>query len=127
MDSIDIKATNTTLSVIGSIKEGVLTVKGRSMPENAKDFYGMFKEWLQDFYKTEADKVHVTFEIEYYNTSSSNILMEIMKQLSDMSQSKSVSIVWIYEDDDIEMEEVGEDFKAVVGDILTLSPKKTFS
>ena len=39
------------------------------------------------------------------------------------SQSKDVQITWIYEEDDVDMKEVGEDYQIMVGDIIQLQSK----
>lgn len=124
MRHINITATEKTPAIVGDTEEGTLTISGKSLPENPRDFYTPFSDWLNEFYKTPSNSIKVVFDIEYFNTSTSNILVEILRQLQILRENKEVSVIWRYEEDDIDMEDVGNDFKIMVGDLITLEPKK---
>ena len=124
MSQILIKATDKTPKIEGDIQNGTLRITGKSLPENPRDFYKPFSDWLIKFYETPANDVKVVLDIEYFNTSTSNLLVELLKQLSKMNETKNVKVIWRYEEDDLDMEDVGNDFKIMVGDIVNLEPKK---
>ena len=86
--------------------------------------FSSFRNWLLEFTDTTTNPINVEVDLEYFNTSTSNILLDIFKHLSRVGQSKKVSIVWVYEEDDLDMEEVGEDYKLMVGELLTLQSKE---
>lgn len=123
MGQILIKATDKTPRIEGDIQTGTLRIAGKSLPENPRDFYKPFSDWLIKFYDTPSNSIRVILDIEYFNTSTSNLLVELLKQLSKMNDSKDVSVVWRYEEDDLDMEDVGNDFKMMVGNIINLEPK----
>lgn len=124
MNTIHITATNKTPQISGNIDEGTLSIVGKSLPENPREFYKPFSEWLKDFNDSTSNKIEVNLDIEYFNTSTSNMLVELFRQLSEMSSTREVSVNWKYEEDDVDMEDVGNDFKVMVGDIVNLVPKK---
>lgn len=124
MNTIHITATNKTPQISGNIDEGTLSIVGKSLPENPREFYKPFSEWLKDFNDSTSNKIEVNLDIEYFNTSTSNMLVELFRQLSEMSSTREVSVNWKYEEDDVDMEDVGNDFKVMVGDIVKLVPKK---
>lgn len=123
MNEFDVAATHKTPEIKGNIEAGKLAIKGKSIPEDARDFYLPFRNWLLEFVKTEAERIEVDVDLEYFNTSSSSIILDVFKHLRKTSEVKQVAIKWIYEEDDMEMEEVGEDYKLMIGDIITLESK----
>lgn len=49
--------------------------------------------------------------MEYFNTSSSKCLYDILKEIKYLSdQGKEVNVRWYYEQDDEDMMEAGEDY-----------------
>ena len=114
-------ASSKSPEIIGNVLEGKLSIKGKSLPENARDFYGPFKEWLVAFYASPCEILTVTIELEYYNTVSSKVLLTLMRELKTLKSSKEIKIEWRYEKDDYEMEEAGLDFKNLVGDTLVMT------
>lgn len=116
-------ATDKTPEIKGNIQEGTLRIVGKSLPENAQLFFTSFKEWLGEFYKSKTTSIKVDFDLEYYNTSSSSMIIDILKNLKELQNSKSIEIKWLYEEDDLEMREIGEDFQDIIGEIVLLIPK----
>ncbi|MFT4600081.1 MAG: hypothetical protein ACI857_000251 [Arenicella sp.] len=106
----------------GDIEKGTLSIKGKSLPEDAKALYSEFKNWLDQFYKSEAPEINVSIELEYYNTVSSKLLLAILNELNNLKAKRKIEVEWRYDKDDIEMEETGDDFKKLVGDMIVLKP-----
>ena len=75
-------------------------------------------DWLELLSDSKAELIRVDLAIEYYNTSTSKVLLEIFKRFKDLSDTKNVEMYWHYEDDDIEMMEIGENFRDLVGDFV---------
>ena len=108
--------------IIGDIQKGTLSIKGKSLPEDARSFFTPFNKWLIGFLKTEADSLSVSLELEYYNTVSSKVIHTLMCDLRDLKSTKEIKIEWGFEKDDFEMEEAGLGFQELVGDILVMKP-----
>jgi hypothetical protein len=123
MNEYRIDATHKTPEINGNIEKGELFIKGKCIPEDARDFFLPFRNWLLEFVNTQADRIAVTVDLEYFNTSTSSIILDVFKHLRQTSEKKDVAITWIYEEDDLEMEEVGEDYKLMIGDIIKLESK----
>lgn len=127
MNNYIIEETQKTPAIKGDIEKGKLEIVGKSFPEFAKEFFEPFQQWLNEFYTKSPDSVEITIDLEYYNTSSSNFLHNIMVSLRDLSLKKTVSVIWKYEEDDIDMEETGLAYKKMLGDSLALFEKKEVS
>ena len=123
MKEFYVKQTHRTPEIKGSVNKGELSIKGRSLPEDAKDFYLPFKKWLSFFLKSNAEKLLVKLELEYFNTATSKVLVDMMMNLDKLRDSKDIKVMWIYDEDDLEMEEVGGDFKLLLGELVQLQPK----
>jgi len=120
MNNYKVGETFKTPTIEGSISDGILSMKGRSLPEDAKTFYMPFREWLSRFYESPAKEIKVTIQLEYYNTATSKLLINLLLRLEQLKEIKPVSVDWIYDEDDLEMEETGQDFKNLIGDMITM-------
>ncbi len=93
--------------------KGVLLMEGVSVPENTVDFYNPIVFWLREYVQN--PKEHTTFDLklEYFNTSTSVVLLNMFRALSELGEDK-LTINWHYEEDDVEMEEAGQDYSNMV-------------
>lgn len=93
-----------------------LDIFGRSWPENAIATYEKVFAWIDTYFETN-DEAHVTFSLEYFNTSSSKIILDIIKTLEKHhTAGKKITTDWFYESDDDDAKEDGE----VLNDSTTL-------
>lgn len=123
MSDYFIKETHRTPLIKGSIEKGLIEITGKSLPEDARDFYLPFRDWLLDLFVSEVPKITVELELEYFNTATSKIIIDMLLSLEKLKDKKEITITWIYDEDDMEMEETGHDFEALLGDIITLKSK----
>ncbi len=104
-----IDGTKTSPEVELNAKEGIFSIAGTSMSEDAVGFYMPVIEWLKEYAKNPNEKTHVVFNLSYFNTASSKLLWEIMILLQDMYlDGNDVKIDWRFQDEDEDMEEAGE-------------------
>ncbi len=113
---LEIKATNKTPYIKFDPNMGVLELRGRSIPENAVEFYKPLVEWLDKYAQDPKDKTEVNVQLEYFNTSSSKCILDVFKKLEDINKKpdKEVVINWYYEEDDEDMLEAGEDYQSIL-------------
>ena len=116
----NIEKTGKTPEIKGDMNTGELLIKGVSIPEDAKDFYFPLRNWVQEFILADTSKLNIKIELDYFNTSTSSVLLSLFKQFEQASKKKEVDLLWVYEEEDYEMEEVGKDYKLMVGDIMRL-------
>ena len=50
------------------------------------------------------------FELIYFNSSTAKILMDLFDMLDETASDNNVMVNWIYDADDDNMEELGQDF-----------------
>ena len=98
---------------------GTLEVCGRSLPENASEFYSkLFKE-IEVFQNKPTPVTKVNLSLEYFNTSTSRILLDIIKSFAKLHrESKTkLEVKWFYEKDDWDMEDAGNEYKSILADL----------
>ncbi len=112
---LDIKGTAKTPQIFYSEENGSLEIRGKSIPENHHIFYTPVFEWLEEFASRAPDNTKVIVYLEYFNTSSSKVLLKIFKTLEEISvKGKYIEIFWYYEEDDLDMKECGQDYSAML-------------
>ncbi len=116
MLKIEIKETVTTPYTLLDAENGIIKVEGRSIPENVIDFYQPILNWIDNYVKEPNDRTELHFKLEYFNTSSSKRLFDIMKKVEGISllDAKTVVINWYYEEDDEDIYFAGNDYKALI-------------
>lgn len=112
MDDIRIEGSPKTPTVNFLAQEGVLDIKGRSIPENSIEFYKPLIDWIESYSKSPQNKTTVNIQLEYFNTSSSKCILDLFKKLEAVNNE--IVINWFYEEDDEDMLEAGEDYDAII-------------
>lgn len=115
MEPIIVEGTPKTPAVKFDAEIGILEIKGRSIPENAIEFYRPLVDWLEAYAKSPFKRTQVNIQLEYFNTSSSKCILDIFKKLETLHKAKNEVIInWYYEEDDEDMLEAGEDYESIV-------------
>lgn len=115
MNALVIQATKNTPHIHLDPASGVLELRGRSTPEHPTEYYSQINRWIDNYLQQPNNKTVVRLFFEYFNTSSSKCLLELMKRLSVLQQAgKDVSFQWIHETEDDDMREAGADFRDLI-------------
>ncbi|REJ82904.1 MAG: DUF1987 domain-containing protein [Bacteroidetes bacterium] len=115
MEALIIEESVKTPSIQFNPQNGILEIKGKSIPENSLDFYGPVFNWLDEFLKNGTQEAEFRVQLEYFNTSSSKCLLDIFRKLENGSGGNGkIRVKWYYEEDDEDMMEAGDDYKALV-------------
>lgn len=94
---------------------GVLEIKGRSIPENSIEFYKPLSEAIEKYASSAKPTTKVDVYLEYFNTSSSKCILDVFKKLENIHKSGSEVIInWNYEEEDEDMLEAGKDYEAII-------------
>lgn len=111
MELLEIEGTNITPSIKFDAESGVLDLKGRSIPENSLEFYQPIYNWLDAYVESPQSKTVVNVHLDYFNTSSSKCILDILKRVDKLDENgKDVLVKWYYDENDEDMMESGEDY-----------------
>lgn len=110
------EGTPKTPKIVVDGEEGNIKIAGRSNPENSREFFAPFIDWLTAYLENPAKLTTITINLEHFNTSSSKYVLDILKKIKRLAEEdKAFKIVWMYEDDDEEMLDTAEAYEAMVG------------
>jgi hypothetical protein len=107
MDVLNIEETPETPKVILNQKDGIFEISGRSLPEDAVEFYTPLMEWLKNYGKSPNPSTAILFKLEYFNTASSKLILELLKVAKAID---GVKVVWCHFEDDEDVLEAGKEF-----------------
>jgi hypothetical protein len=113
LTALHIQPTSFTPEVNFDASTGNFEIKGRSIPENAHDFYDPLIAWVTEYVSHPASTTTFTLFFDYINTSSSKSLMQLLNGLTAISGNE-VIIHWFHKAGDDAMKEAGEDFNTIV-------------
>lgn len=111
-----IEPTRNTPFVNFDYELGLLELKGISSPENSLEFYNPVFKAVDNYTTTDNNCLEVNMALEYFNTSSSKCIYQIFKGIKRLRENgREIIINWMYDADDEDMKEVGEDYSDILG------------
>ncbi len=111
MENLTLDETKYTPLIELDAAKGVIALTGKSYPENTFEFYKPMMEWMAEYFRTVAKDVTViNLEIIYFNSSSSKLFFDFFDLLDEVKDDHKLDINWIYDEENENAEEAGEDF-----------------
>ena len=112
MENLSIATTQYTPEISLNAENGVISMVGKSYPENTFEFYKPVMDWLENYFDGNAkDKTVVNMEIIYFNSSSSKLFFDFFDLLEENIEGNTLEINWIYDPENESAQEAGEDFQ----------------
>jgi len=110
MEVLKLEATKYTPEIVLD-PSGVISLTGKSYPENTFEFYTPVMKWLEDYFEEgPAEKTVVNMEIIYFNSSSSKLFFDFFDLLEENAEEFDIEVNWIYDEENESALEAGEDF-----------------
>ena len=115
--SVNIEASVKTPAINMSEVDGNISIKGISIPEDPHEFYGPLINAISEYKTTPAERTALNLHLEYFNTSSTLIIRNLIKELHGIRSKTDLVINWFFESDDEDMKEAGEEFALLFADV----------
>ncbi len=113
MQNFFIEKTSRTPQVMLDAANGLIDIKGPCIVEDTVSFYEPVLAWVNEYIKSPRN-ITVNLNLEYFNSSTSRILMVFFRSLGDMVQrGGTVEVHWFYAKGDEDLKETGNDFSAL--------------
>jgi hypothetical protein len=118
MEKLIIEATGNSPRIVLDPEGKNFEFSGESRPENVRKFYLPILEWLETYTKEQeklndgerTSELECQFNFEYFNSTSAKYILDIFKSLNAISSlGIGLDIKWLYEEDDEDMLEVGQE------------------
>jgi hypothetical protein len=115
MEQLFVESTPHTPYISFDASSGVMEIKGRSIPENADDFWLPILNWFETYIQMPANQTVFRIDLEYFNISSSKRILFLLYKLNNLVKlQETVKVEWYYREDDDDMFEVGNDYAYMV-------------
>lgn len=95
---------------------GKLLMFGKSFPEEARRYFDPVILWLEEYIKNPNEETLFEIRLEYYNSATSTMLLEIFYTLEKIitEKGKKISICWNYLEVDDDMLDAGEEYAELI-------------
>jgi len=111
MDHLVIAQTEQT-PLVSFLSNGLMEINGKSIDEDSQEFWNPVVSWVKTYSLKPSTKTCLNFFIESLDTSSSAALVEVLYVLKEMmKEGNEVRVHWNYEENDLDMLELGKDME----------------
>jgi hypothetical protein len=94
---------------------GCFIISGVSNPENAAEFYEPIIAWMDEFAKSSTPTITLEIKLDYFSTSSSKWILQIMKRFEALkTRGIDVKVKWFFHEDDEDLREAGSQYSELV-------------
>ncbi|OFX24686.1 MAG: hypothetical protein A2041_14980 [Bacteroidetes bacterium GWA2_31_9b] len=115
MESLILEQTDRLPGIFFDKTAGKFEIKGSSFPEDSRVFYNPVLDWLAKYEQNPNDFTLFIFKMEYFNSSSSLMILEMLNSLERVFQTgKKVKVYWFYLSVDIDMLDAGKEYSTMV-------------
>lgn len=114
MKKLDIEPTDETPKVLFNPDQNIFSLTGKSFPENVEVFFNPILTWIDEYIETPLKETVVDFKLEYFNTASAKIILDILIKLEKITlNGNTVVVKWYSKSTDSDMKEAGEEFSEI--------------
>ena len=115
METLRIEQTDDSPMVVLDPPNQYFEISGKSLPEDAVDFYQPIIDWFQAYREEPLVKTVFNLKLVYFNTASSKLLMDMMIIFEEMvEEGHEVLIRWHSHQKDEDMQEAGKEFEEMI-------------
>jgi hypothetical protein len=115
MEPLILKGTEDTPSITLDTANNQYEISGRSLPEDVVVFYQPVLDWISLYSEKPGEEMTWKIRLEYFNTASSKIILDILMALEEIKEKgTNVIVQWHYDKNDNDMMEAGEEYKDLV-------------
>ena len=115
LETIALTATEDKPAVHFDPHSGILAMKGRSLPENANNFFDPLIEWFEQYAHDPKQDTLVDFHLDYFNSSSASKIVKLLIALEEIpALGYNVLVKWHYAPDDDMMKARGEELQNII-------------
>jgi hypothetical protein len=115
METLRIEASDDSPQVLLDQEDNQFEISGKSLPEDAMDFYQPVLDWLNAYKESPNSRTEFNVKMIYFNTASSKLLMDIMLIFEQMvEEGHKVVVKWYSMQSDEDMQEAGKEYEEMI-------------
>lgn len=108
--AFEIEKTQKTPEILFDSEKGLFKIHGAIFPENSAKFFTPLFNYAKDYLTNPQQESTLELYIYYFNTASSKQIYEFIKLFDSNKKSTKVTVNWLFDEDDEDMEETGEEY-----------------
>ncbi len=113
MEDLIIQPTKKTPE-IKLLKNGLIYIQGRSIPEDPVKFYEPVMKWIDEYSRNPEPTTIVHVQFEYFNSGTSKALLTLLRNVLNIKPRSDVKIKWCYESGDDDIYERGDYYASIL-------------
>ena len=124
MNKLILEATDTTPKIHFDHLQNKFEIIGESCPEDSKQFYAVLFSWIEEYknylyfineHSNTKKDLTFTFHLSYVSSSALKYTYNFLQKIEELKPlCSSLNIRWLYDKDDTDMEENGNEFTTMV-------------
>ena len=115
MDRLYLKGNDEAPTILFNPQDETFEISGKSVIENAEAHFRPAINWLKMYASSPLSRIRVNFNLEYFNISTSKLVLEMLYTLDRMVKAGwDVCVRWHSQPEDDDMYEVGVDLAQLV-------------
>lgn len=110
-DRFSLTGTDETPEIIFDRVKNEFKISGRSMPENAYEFYLPVHNWFEAYVQNPNDHTKLEIDLDYFNSGSVKQVFKLLCLIEEITEvGKAVEVKWSYKKGDELMQMKGHEF-----------------
>ncbi|MFK8044666.1 MAG: DUF1987 domain-containing protein [Crocinitomicaceae bacterium] len=115
IENLYIAPTDESPKVDFNSETGLFEISGISISKEADRTFGLINNWLKGYSEYPQDVSQLIINLDYFNISTSKHLLDLLYKLKQLEENeKFVSIEWHYNEEEVDMLELGQDYEMMV-------------
>jgi hypothetical protein len=114
MEDYSINATKATPAINFNLQTGILSINGRSIPEDSVSFFEPLQNIVRQYLENSLPNNTINIRLDYLNSSSTACLLGILRDYEKLNKSVTTIVNWQYESEDEDILNIGLNFSEII-------------
>jgi len=114
MEDYSINATKATPAINFNLQTGILSINGRSIPEDSVSFFEPLQNIIRQYLENSLPNNTINIRLDYLNSSSTACLLGILRDYEKLNKTITTIVNWQYESEDEDILNIGLNFSEII-------------
>jgi len=114
MENYTIDATKATPAINFNSQSGILSINGRSIPEDSVSFFEPLQNIVRQYLENSLPNNTLNIRLDYLNSSSTACLLGILRDYEKLNKTVTTIVNWQYEAEDEDILNIGLNFSEII-------------
>lgn len=114
MEDYNLDATKATPSINFNSSRGILTINGRSIPEDSVSFFEPLQNNIRQYLSNSLPNNIINIRLDYLNSSSTACILSVLREFEKLNKTVTTIVNWHYESEDEDILNIGLNFSELI-------------